>query len=47
VRHTGTLICEDGNSNKVFEKPLEFTYFPISEITLWFTNNTILLPSEY
>jgi hypothetical protein len=47
VRHTGTLTCEDGNGNKVFEKALEFTDFPIPEITLWFTDNTILLPSEY
>ena len=26
--HTGTLTCEDGNGNKVFEKALEFTDFP-------------------
>ena len=47
VQQTGTLTCEDGNGNKVFEKALEFTDFPIPEITLWFTDNTILLPSEY
>ena len=47
VRKTGTLTCEDGNGNKVFEKALEFTDFPIPEITLRFTDNTILLPSEY
>jgi hypothetical protein len=47
VRHTGTLTCEDGNGNKVFEKPIEFTDFPVPKITLWFTDNTILLPSEY
>jgi hypothetical protein len=47
ARHTGTLTCEDGNTNKVFEKPLEFTDFPLPEITLWFANNTIFLPSEY
>ena len=47
VRHTGTLTCEDGNGNRVFEKALEFTDFPVPEITLWFTDNTILLPSEY
>ena len=47
VRRTGTLTCEDGNGNKVFEKALDFTDFPIPEITLWFTDNTILLPSEY
>ena len=30
-----------------FDKELEFTDFPVPEITLWFTYNTILLPSEY
>ena len=30
LRHTGTLTCEDGNGNKVFEKALEFTDFPHS-----------------
>jgi hypothetical protein len=47
VRHTGTLTCEDGNGNKVFEKALEFADFPLPEITLWFANNTNFLPSEY
>jgi hypothetical protein len=47
VRKTGILTCEDGNGNKVFEKALEFTDFPLPEITLWFTDDTILLPSEY
>ena len=47
VRHTGTLTCEDGNGNNVFTKAIEFTDFPIPEITLWFADNTIFLPSEY
>ena len=47
LKHTGILTCEDGNGNKVFEKALEFTDFPLPEITLWFANNTIFLPSEY
>ena len=34
VRKTGVLTCEDGNGNKVFEKPLEFTDFPVPVITL-------------
>jgi hypothetical protein len=45
--HSATLTCEDGNHNTVFTKPIEFTDFPLREITLWFTDNTILLPSEY
>ena len=45
--HSAKLTCEDGNNNTVFTKPIEFTDFPLGEITLWFTDNTILLPSEY
>ena len=41
------LTCEDGNYNTVFSKNIEFTDFPLPEITLWFTDNVILLPSEY
>jgi uncharacterized protein DUF6876 len=41
------LTCEDGNDNRVFSKDIEYTDFPLAEITLYFTNNTILLPSEY
>ena len=44
---TATLACEDGNDNVVFSKAIEFTDFPAEGVTLWFCNNTILLPSEY
>ncbi len=45
--HTAELICEDGNDNLVYKKAISFTDFPAEGITLWFTDNTILLPSEY
>ena len=45
--HSATLACEDGNGTAVYRKAIEFTDFPLPEITLWFTDNTILLPSEY
>ena len=45
--HTATLTCEDGNGNAVYTKALTFTDFPLEEITLYFTNGVILLPSEY
>jgi hypothetical protein len=45
--HTATLTCDDGNNNVVFTKRIEFTDFPLPEVTLYFTDNTILLPSEY
>ncbi len=44
---TATLTCEDGNGSAVFKKAIGFTDFPVPEITLWFANNTIFLPSEY
>jgi hypothetical protein len=46
-QHKGVLTCDDGNGNIVFSKRIPFTDFPLSEITLYYVNNTILLPSEY
>ena len=45
--HKGVLTCDDGNGNIVFSKRIPFTDFPLSEITLYYVNNTILLTSEY
>ena len=50
--HTGVLTCsdggKDGHESKVFfTQEIEYTDFPLPEITLWFQNNTIFLPSEY
>ena len=45
--HTATLICDDGNGQVVHTQELEFTDFPLDEIKFYFTNNVILLPSEY
>lgn len=44
---TARLSCEDGNFNAVFSKELTFTDFPLPEITLWFANDTLYLPSEH
>lgn len=44
---TATLPCGDGNGGIVFSKGIEYTDFPLDEITLWFANNTIYLPSEH
>jgi hypothetical protein len=44
---TASLICEDGNDNIVYTQHIGFTDLPIDEIKLYFTDNTILLPSEY
>jgi hypothetical protein len=44
---TATLSCDDGNGSIVFTKEIEHTDFPLDEITLYFANNVIHLPSEY
>lgn len=50
-----TVYCEDGNGNEIRVKSSEiglpqkigFTDFPLPEITLWLTDNVLMLPSEY
>jgi hypothetical protein len=42
-----TLTCDDGDGNIVFTKQIEYTDFPLDEITLYFANRVIHLPSEY
>lgn len=44
---TATLVCEDGNGRNILSKVIPFTDFPLVEISFYFINNTILLPSEY
>ena len=50
-KKTATLTCTDGGNGgpeiELHSEKLEFTDFPLDEITIWFTGNTILLPSEY
>ena len=46
-----TLTCKDGGKEGdepkvVYSKRIPFTDFPLPEITLYFTNDVILLPSE-
>lgn len=41
------LLCEDGNDNFVTKQEIEFTDFPLEEISFYFTDNVLLLPSEY
>jgi hypothetical protein len=44
---TAVLVCEDGNDNTVYTQHIEFSDFPLDEITLWCANNVIYLPSEH
>lgn len=43
----GVLTCDDGDGDIVYTKPIPFTDFPLPEITFYFTDKVILLPSEY
>ncbi|TLD71487.1 hypothetical protein FEM03_08150 [Phragmitibacter flavus] len=45
--NSASLDCEDGNMNLVFTKLIPFTDFPLDEITFFFTDNVLMLPSEY
>jgi len=42
-----SLVCDDGNGWQLHAKEIPFTDFPLPVMTLWYTNNVVLLPSEY
>jgi hypothetical protein len=44
---TATLTCDDGNGNVGYAKEIEYTDFPLNEISFYFTDNVIYLPSEH
>lgn len=44
---SATLVCEDGNYNKLYEEIIEWTDFPLKRIELWFENGVLILPSEH
>jgi hypothetical protein len=33
--HLGTMTCEDGNGNELVRQEVEYTDFPLDELTLW------------
>lgn len=43
----GVLTCDDGDGKIVYTKQIPFTDFSLPEIKFYFTDNVILLPSEY
>jgi hypothetical protein len=46
-KHTGVLTCDDGDGHIVYTEHIEYTDFVLPEITIWYTDRTLLLPSEY
>ena len=46
--HHATLTCDDGNGKVISTEEINYTDFPLPEgITLYMTNDVIMLPSEY
>jgi hypothetical protein len=45
--HTALAVAEDGNGNELARQEIEYSDFPLQEISLYLTDNTLLLPSEY
>ena len=43
----GTVTCDDGNGKELYRQELDYTDFPLPEITFYVTDNVILLPGEY
>ena len=43
----GVLVMEDQDGHAVKRQNIPYTDFPLKEITLYLTNNVLLLPSEY
>lgn len=40
------LTCDDGNGRVVARQEIEYTDFPLPEVTLWCEFGTVMLPSE-
>ena len=45
--HTAILVAEDGNGHKIYSEKINYTDFPLKEISLWFEGGVLLLPSEH
>lgn len=41
------MVCTDGNENILRTQNIPFTDFPLESIKMYYTNETLLLPSEY
>jgi len=41
------FLATNGNGTKLYTQNIPYTDFPLNQITLFFIDNVILLPSEY
>lgn len=44
---SAVLDVTDGNKHIIYRQVIEYTDFPLEEITLWRVNGTVMLVSEY
>lgn len=44
---TCTVKMQDGNNNYKIKQFIEYTDFPLDEISIWFANGVIYLPNEH
>jgi len=42
-----TILCTDGNKNRVTGQEIPFSDFPYDVATLWLVDGCIMLPKEY
>lgn len=47
VDESATITVDDGNGKIIKEFKIPYTDFPLPEFKLYFTDNVLLLPSEY
>ncbi|PIQ23106.1 hypothetical protein COW36_03525 [bacterium (Candidatus Blackallbacteria) CG17_big_fil_post_rev_8_21_14_2_50_48_46] len=46
-KQTGLIVVTDGNEIELTRQDLEYTDFPLANIRLYYTDQTVLLPREY
>ncbi len=44
--HRALLTCSSEQGRRAFEQPIAFTEFPLESITLYLSNDVLMLPSE-
>ena len=42
-----TILCTDGNHNKITSQEIPFSDFPYDLATIWLVDGCIMLPKEY
>ena len=42
-----SILCTDGNHNKVTSQEIEFSDFPYDLATIWLVDGCLMLPCEY